>query len=183
MLTPVLKKEMFSIGSCYYNFLFKTNSTIVELGEARLRQLYGGPVPGDYIAWHWRHYDVDLPHEQPVEINAMVMMFKCVETVAQSVGVNLTDKPALVISDFNIFRQMVAKGVFREATTLNITAKHIDKGHHSLETYNNIFVDLYVMARARCLMFSRSGFSKVALWMGGNDMIKCSRDRIMCTPP
>ncbi|EFJ42838.1 hypothetical protein VOLCADRAFT_107083 [Volvox carteri f. nagariensis] len=174
-VTPVDYIQKLDIGSCYYNFLFKLNSTIVERGELSLRQLYG-PSPVDYLAWHWRHFDADWPDEKPVMISHLRATMDCAQKLASEVGVDLEQRRLLLVTDFNIFREFVLEGHLKKVVTLNITAHHIDHQESSSEIFNGIFVDLYIMSHARCMLTSRSGFSKLALWMASDKLRKCHRD-------
>ncbi|GLC40458.1 hypothetical protein PLESTF_001955600 [Pleodorina starrii] len=149
-----------------------------------LRQLYG-PSPVDYLAWHWRPFDADNPQEVPVKMSQLAATMDCAGKLAGEVGVDLNQRSVLLITDFNIFRQFVAEGQLRRVTTLNITARHIEhteqqsavleaqhqQQQHAVQTTINIFVDLYLMSPARCLLTSRSGFSKLALWMAGGQLL------------
>ena len=76
---------------------------------------------------------------------------------------------------------MVA-GEFRRLTTPNITAKHLERNGAAkgLSPFQDVFVDLYVLSRARCLLTSYSGFSKMALWMGSQALVGCHRDMQNC---
>ncbi|GLI69540.1 hypothetical protein VaNZ11_014185 [Volvox africanus] len=180
-VTPVDYDRKVDIGSCYYHFLFKFNASIIERGEQHLRQLYG-PSPVDYIAWHWRHFDADWDKEEPVLVSNLRATMECAQKLGDLVGVNPVQQPVLLITDFNIFRQFVLAGELRKVVTLNITARHLDhfQSEQSLEVFSDVFVDLYLMSRARCLLTSRSGFSKLALWMAGGQLLKCHRDMIKC---
>ncbi|GLC40029.1 hypothetical protein PLESTB_001518700 [Pleodorina starrii] len=173
-------KRAIEIGACYFNFLFKLNSTIVERGEAHLRQLYG-PSPVDYVAWHWRHMDVDSKKEEPLIVSELGTAMSCAEQLAGGIGVDLNQRPVLLVTDFNAFRHMVARGDVRKLTTPNITAKHIERGWaDSVGPFQDVFVDLYILSRSRCLITSWSGFSKLALWMGSRQLLHCHRDRLHC---
>ncbi|GIL74906.1 hypothetical protein Vretimale_2526 [Volvox reticuliferus] len=180
-VTPVDYDRKVDIGSCYFHFLFKLNASIIERGEQHLRQLYG-PSPVDYLAWHWRHYDADFDNEEPILVSHLRATLDCAQNLGDLVGINIVQRPVLLITDFNIFRQFVLAGELRKVVTLNITARHIDRdqSEHSLEVFNGIFVDLYLMSRARCLLTSRSGFSKLALWMAGGQLLRCHRDMVRC---
>ncbi|GLC43638.1 hypothetical protein PLESTM_001498400 [Pleodorina starrii] len=182
-VTPVDYDRKVDIGSCYYHFLFKWNTSIVDRGEQHLRQLYG-PSSVDYLAWHWRHFDADHPDmEEPVRMSELAATLSCGQRLAGEVGIDLLQRPMLLVTDFNVFRHFVHSGQLARVVTLNLTARHIDNkaGVESLDVFQNIFVDLYLMSRARCLLTSRSGFSKLALWMAGGQLLRCHRDMVKCT--
>ncbi|GLC50644.1 hypothetical protein PLESTB_000402600 [Pleodorina starrii] len=162
--------------------MFKLNSTIVDRGEEHLRQLYG-PSPVDYLAWHWRHFDADHPDmEEPVRMSQLAATLSCAQRLAGEVGIDLLQRPMLLVTDFNVFRHFVHSGQLARVVTLNLTARHIDNkvGVVTLDVFQNIFVDLYLMSRARCLLTSHSGFSKLALWMAGGQLLRCHRDMVSC---
>ncbi|KXZ45379.1 hypothetical protein GPECTOR_55g285 [Gonium pectorale] len=54
---------------------------------------------------------------------------------------------------------------------------------HTIMTNQHFYINTMV-GRARCLLTSRSGFSKMALWMGGGGgkgpILTCHRDMIKC---
>ncbi|GIL80084.1 hypothetical protein Vretifemale_9281, partial [Volvox reticuliferus] len=131
--------------------------------------------------------DVDFPGEKPVLLSQLAGALDCGRRLAAEINVDLVRRPMLLITDFNIFRQLVMRREFHKITTINITARHIDKGGGSndginggMQSYQEVFVDLYMLSRARCMLTSWSGFSKLALWMGTAPLLKCHRDWVNC---
>lgn len=74
------------------------------------------------------------------------------------------------------------------ASSLPVAIRHIDQDDHlagygaeearrvaSMALFRGVFVDLYLLSRASCMLTSRSGFSKAALWMADNDLMHCHR--------
>ncbi|GIL53661.1 hypothetical protein Vafri_9298 [Volvox africanus] len=181
-LNPVDPEHAIEIGACYFQFLFKLNDTIVKSGESHLRELYG-PAPVDYVAWHWRHMDVDFPGEKPLLVSQLAGALDCGRTLAAEIKVDLVRRPMVLITDFHVFRQFVMRGEFQNIRTINITAQHIDRDSNknvTMQSYQEVFVDLYVLSRARCMLTSWSGYSKLALWMGTAPLLKCHRDWVHC---
>ncbi|GLC49267.1 hypothetical protein PLESTB_000200600 [Pleodorina starrii] len=107
---------------------------------------------------------------------------RCAQRLADEVGIDLLQRPMLLVTDFNVFRSFVHSGQLARVVALNMTARHIDNkaGVEPLDVFQDIFVDLYLMSRARCLLTSHSGFSKLALWMAGGQLLRCHRDRVVC---
>ncbi|EFJ43964.1 hypothetical protein VOLCADRAFT_95798 [Volvox carteri f. nagariensis] len=179
-LEPIDPEHAIDIGACYFQFLFKINETIAEAGKRHLENLYG-PAHVDYVAWHWRHFDVDNKKEKPVMISQLKGALDCAARLASDIGVDLVERPALLITDFNGFRDLVLRGEFRKLVTANVTPVHIDKVKKGdLAIFQNVFVDLYLLSRARCLLTSFSGYSKLALWMGTAELRNCHRDFANC---
>lgn len=92
-------------------------------------------------------------------------------------------------ADFNIMRDMVKDGFFSVLATPNITARHIEEGiahgqllnnatqtvaNAELESYRDIFIDLYLLSRARCMIVSGSSFTNAALFWGGPRLQSCT---------
>ncbi|KXZ45378.1 hypothetical protein GPECTOR_55g284 [Gonium pectorale] len=190
---PVNYTTKLEAGSCHYHFLFKLNQTIVTRGEQHLMKLYGSTTP-PYVAWHWRHFDADGREEQPVLLSHLGAALQCAESLGDGVGIDVRKQPVMLVTDFNVMRHLVLRGRLAQVVTPNITARHLDKPvvpvgvdpkvAAALDTFTDIFVDLYLLSRARCLLTSRSGFSKMALWMGGGGgkgpILTCHRDMIKC---
>ncbi|GIL74661.1 hypothetical protein Vretifemale_4590 [Volvox reticuliferus] len=181
LLPPIDHNMALQIGACYFNFLFKFNSSVERHGEGYLRQMYG-PLPVDFIAWHWRHWDVDCKCEKSFKVSELGTVLTCAEELASEIGVNLNLRPVLLATDFNAIRQLVAKGEFRKIITANITSKHIDKAKPNLGNvpFEDTFIELYLLSRARCIITSWSGFSKLAVWMGSRSLLTCHHDMGTC---
>ncbi|GIL48327.1 hypothetical protein Vafri_4605 [Volvox africanus] len=181
LLPPIDRNMALQIGACYFNFLFKFNSSVEQHGEEYLRQMYG-PRPVDFVAWHWRHWDVDCKCEKPFKISELGTVLNCAEELASEIGVDLKQRPVALTTDFNAMRQLVAKDEFRNIITANITSKHIDnsKPNPGSVPFEDTFVDLYMLSRARCIITSWSGFSKLAVWMGSRSLLTCHHDMGNC---
>ncbi|GIL59526.1 hypothetical protein Vafri_14280 [Volvox africanus] len=97
-ITPIT--DLHRDGSCYFRLLFKPNPDIVSRGEEYLRQLYGF-APTDYIAWHWRHYDIEQDTEKSVKIPELHRTLDCAQELAQNVGLDTYKQPILLLTDFH----------------------------------------------------------------------------------
>ncbi|EFJ42111.1 hypothetical protein VOLCADRAFT_97869 [Volvox carteri f. nagariensis] len=138
--------RLYEDGSCFFKFLFKPHPLIAARGDAHLQQLYGSESV-DYVAWHWRHFDADGMSEKGIMASELSRVLSCAEGMARKVDVDLDQRPMLLVTDFNVFRQMVANRELRRLITPNIVARHIDLGQHAHDELVDIFVDLYLLSR------------------------------------
>ncbi|GLC67090.1 hypothetical protein PLESTF_000514000 [Pleodorina starrii] len=216
-------------GSCYFQFLFRPHPTIVERADEHLTRLYGSPSL-DYVAWHWHHGDVDNRVEEPVLMSKLYDIMTCAIQLGTRGGVDVKQRPLMLITDFKVFRRMVFRGEFTHLVTPDFTPHEIeddymdsivldndngtdgyDNGNDGYDNGNvgrstassqlvlplvlpprdvpppasSIFVDLLLLARARCLLISTnpsgtnpsgsnpSGSSHIAIWMGGKRLLEC----------
>ncbi|KAG2437508.1 hypothetical protein HXX76_006157 [Chlamydomonas incerta] len=182
-------------GACMFNFLFKPHPEVLRRANAHLTAVYGR-VEVDYVAWHWRHGDADGGKEQPVLLSHLSRTLESARALAKTAGIDMDATPLLLITDFNIMRRMVVAGFFRGVATPNITARHIQSKtvaavldaeqarQADLNDYRDIFADLYLLSRARCMVFvpctgcpqmSTSTFTCAALFWGGRRVQSCTR--------
>jgi len=164
-------------GHCLFSFLFKPSKQLVKQTRSALQQLYGSPsVP--YAAWHWRSGGlVGEPHLARIHIGPasnitrLGQLITCLTCSRRQAGrANLSVSaavPLLLITDMNPVRRFVSAGALRNVTTLPITAVHSDYSGSTDDDYMNIFVDIMLLASARCFMMSHSGISWAAAYMGG----------------
>ncbi|GLC57429.1 hypothetical protein PLESTB_001223400 [Pleodorina starrii] len=154
------------IGACYFNFLFKFNSTMGALADAHAAQLYG-QWPVDYIAWQWRFLGSDGYYNSPIYMSELAATHACAERVAASMEIDIRQRPMVLITDSWLFRNLVQMDTFAELVVPDMTFPHAARGRGAaVQAMQEDFVKLYLVSRARCLLTSGAA-SGLPLWLRG----------------
>lgn len=74
------------------------NRALHSLALAALFTVPDMPLPPPQLR---RHYDADWETEEPILVSHLVSTMSCAEKLAGEAGVNLMEKPVLLITDFN----------------------------------------------------------------------------------
>lgn len=88
---------------------------------------------------------------------------------------NLSQRPAaplLLVSDNAALRLAVSGGRLWGVVGPPGGAVHTSRGAPGEEDVWRTWVELGMLARARCLVVSFSGFSNIARWWGGSDCVR-----------
>jgi hypothetical protein len=96
-----------------------------------------------------------------------LLSVSCGRAVAQQAGVNVTATPMLLLADHRGIRHFSAAGRLAGVVAPQYEAVHTKLNSHRDHLLS--FVDLNLLARAKCLVTSHSGFSNVGWWMSGGN--------------
>lgn len=157
-------------GVCLFRFLFKINPEVEKQADAKTKLLYGTERK-DYVAWHWRGggqvgEEVQFSGAYGLSRMAILMLgSNCVKSLARDAGIKGTK--ALLVTDTNPVRTFVAEGNLAGLTATADVAVMIDRvAKPDLNTYMPIFVDMVMLSRAKCILYSKSGVSYTAGFIG-----------------
>lgn len=163
-------------GRCLFHFLFKINPKMMALAEKKMHEVWGH-YPVDYLAWHWRVGGMvgeergQTHYGNPLDLSRLAQMIvstKCLETMANNTLVDQRT-PALLVTDLNIIRKFVAAGYVTGLTATADVAVHSDIVRNLNESaYLPIYMDILMLARAKCLLLQQSGISMIAAWLSNN---------------
>lgn len=162
---------------CLFRFLFKASPLVETRTDEHLQTLYPGrPSNLEYAAVHLR---LGQMRGEDASINRIsgwvdplakfLMSVPCGMGMARQAGINVTRVPLLLLADHKGVRRFSNMGWLANVVAPKYEAVHTKLNSH--ESHLLSFVDLNLLARAKCLVVSHSGFSNVGLWLGAND--KC----------
>jgi hypothetical protein len=102
-------------------------------------------------------------------VQVLVAALKAAQWLAYEHQLDTTAAPALLVTDSRYLRLLASSGALSRVVSPGdaVDVPHSDFDGHSEEAHMQAFVELGLMARARCLVTSESGFSNVARWWGG----------------
>jgi hypothetical protein len=172
--------------TCMFQFLFKPSELVHKMAAQQLAALFPGqPLASlGYQAVHLRlgnqvgearlfnriGYNVE-------SVDSMLLSVSCGLGMAQQSGINTSAMPLLLIADHRNVRRFSQRGMIKHVVTPNYAAVHTGRSNNS-SSYLFAFVDIYLLARAKCLLLSHSGFSNVAWWLSGG--ISCTQTLREC---
>jgi hypothetical protein len=124
----------------------------------------------DYQAVHLRlgamQGEAEVINRISVEpLSKALLAVSCGSGLAAQAGIELATTPLLLLADHRGVRHFARHGRFANVITPAHDAVHTKL--RSLEAHMQSFVDLNLIARARCAVLSYSGFSNVGWWLGG----------------
>lgn len=164
---------------CLFQFLFKPSPEVERRTDKHLRLLYPGRSPSsvDYAALHLRvghmHGEPEAIERNPGwggRVDALTKLLTAVPCATglarEDGGIDVTETPLLMLADHKGIRHFARAGHVANVVTPVFDAVHTKAS--SRENHMQAFVDINLMARAKCLVYSRSGFSSVGLWMHGD---------------
>jgi hypothetical protein len=99
-----------------------------------------------------------------------LLAVSCGRGLATESGIDTRATPMLLLADHKGIRQFSRHGMLADAVTPAYDAVHTKM--NSVESHLQSFVDLNLMARAKCSVMSHSGFSNVGWWLGGGSSCK-----------
>jgi hypothetical protein len=167
---------------CMFRYLFRPSALVERKTDETLQALYPHVSPAgirslDYPAVHLR-LGV-MPGEGAVinrlsayvdPLTKLLLSIACSKGLAAQNGMNLQSTPLLLLVDHHGIRQFSRNGGLAQVVTPASDAVHTKS--NSVEAHLASFVDLNLMARARCVVLSYSGFSNVGWWLGGGNSCK-----------
>lgn len=95
---------------------------------------------------------------------------KCALELSRSQIANSTNLPILFVTDNNVLRWAVSSHLLNNTVGPRSMAVHISHTHGF--DYMNEYVDVMLLAGAKCLLVSSSGYSNLAYWWGGQACLK-----------
>lgn len=128
-------------------------------------------MPGDrHFQTVWQHRGLDA---EPLSV--MLHAVSCGVALNRRHGVNGSAVPLLLLTDNAELRSFASRGHLRDVVSSSTPVVHLGRegagGDHAagalLEAYYSVFVELLLLAGARCLVLSPSGFSTTAWYLGG----------------
>lgn len=96
-----------------------------------------------------------------------LLAVSCGGGMAAKAGINVTATPLLLLADHRGVRQFSRHGKLANVVTPAYEAVHTKM--NSVEAHLLSFVDLNLIARAKCAVLSHSGFSNVGWWLSGGN--------------
>jgi hypothetical protein len=110
----------------------------------------------------------------------LVAAVKAAQWLAYEHQLDPAASPALLVTDSKYLRLLASSGALRHVVAPGgfIDVPHSDFEGHSDEQHMAAFVELGMMARARCLITSESGFSSVARWWGAQQCSLAAADAV-----
>jgi hypothetical protein len=174
---------------CVFQYLFQTSDEVQRQADAQLVKLYGGTrgeaaaaaaataaaaLGGNYAALHLRlggqagepedaGYRFDTP-----KLTTLMSAVTCGVHLAGTAGISKQATPLLLLTDNNQLRRFVQRGRLAGVATSTFDAVHFGIAKNStLQERYSVFVDIALLARAKCVMLSPSGFSMTAWFLSG----------------
>jgi hypothetical protein len=161
--------------TCMFQFLFKPSELVRKTAKQHLAVMFPGQPPAslEYQAVHLR-LGHQLGEETTVnrighgirKLDKLLLAILCGLDMAQQSGINTSAIPLLLIADHRNVRRFSQLGMFKHVVTPNYKAVHTGRSN-GFEGHLSAFVDLYLLARAKRLLLSHSGFSNAAWWLSG----------------
>jgi hypothetical protein len=153
--------------SCLFQTLFKPSDVLKDQIISLRKNLYGDEsMP--YAAVHLRMgmFEGEMKTiERFKQVDGLVTVLSCAKDLAASHGITA---PVLLLTDNYMLRELVSTGMFQGFVTTPYPAIHVQ--NKASEEVNELammttFLDLGMLASAKCLIGSTSGFTSVArLW-------------------
>mmetsp|Transcript_26834 Transcript_26834/g.58526 ORF Transcript_26834/g.58526 Transcript_26834/m.58526 type:complete len:385 (-) Transcript_26834:291-1445(-) len=164
-------------GHCLFSYLFRPSELLESATQTTIQQLYGSP-DASYVGWHWRtggevgevelHRNTAGVPNNVTRMGLLLSSVSCAKELAAAAQLPITaSRPLLLITDLNPLRRFVARGSLRTLTTTNVTAVHVDYFQSTVDDYLNVFVDIMLIAKARCTLLSGSGISWSGMYVRG----------------
>jgi hypothetical protein len=100
-------------------------------------------------------------------LSKLLLAVSCGSGQAAEAGINIKDTPMVLLADHKGIRQFSRHGRLANVVTPSYDAVHTKM--NSVESHLQSFVDLNLLARAKCSVLSHSGFSNVGWWMSGGN--------------
>jgi hypothetical protein len=100
-------------------------------------------------------------------LSKFLLAVSCGQGLADQSGIDTGKTPLLLLADHRGARQFSRHGKLANVITPAYDAVHTKL--NSLESHLLSFVDLNLMARAKCAVLSHSGFSNVGWWLSGGN--------------
>jgi hypothetical protein len=162
---------------CMFRYLFKASAKVQQATDGHLQGLYPGFIPGsstgvDYQAVHLR---LGMMRGEESVINRIsgwvdplakfLLAVSCGGGLAKQSGIDIAATPILLLADHRGVRRFARNSKLANVVTPSYDAVHTKL--NSVEAHLQSFVDINLMARAKCLLMSHSGFSNVGWWLGG----------------
>ena len=149
---------------CLFSFLFKENPSLTTAVDKAHNQLFNG---SDFVAAHVRsggfHGEEDTLGFGDVTSSLLGALY-CLKQ---------WKLPILLVSGNRLIRKATLQNYLtNEVKALDVHVVHT-KAHVTAADHMSTFVEIGMMARATCFVRTRSGFSDIARWLGGNT--KCIR--------
>jgi hypothetical protein len=128
-------------------------------------------MPGErHFQTMWQHRGIDAD-----PLSVLVHAVSCALALKQRHSVNGSSVPLLLLTDNAELRSFASRGHLRGVITSTAPVVHLGRegarGDNTdatvLEAYYSVFVELVLLAGARCLVLSPSGFSTTAWYLGG----------------
>lgn len=165
---------------CMFQYLFQASEQVQQKTEQYLQLLYPGvDVSRDsgfeYTAVHLRLGQmkgetalVNRISGWVDPLSKLLLSVSCGRGLAQQGGVDIIQTPLLLLADHKGIRRFSQHGKLSHVVAPSYEAVHTKL--NSVEGHLLSFVDLNLIARAKCVVLSHSGFSMVGWWMSaGND--------------
>lgn len=164
---------------CLFRYLFKPSALVQQTTDEYLRTLYPGYSPNSSSSFDYQAVHLRLGHMRGEEsvVNCIsgyvdplakfLLSVGCGSGLAAESGIDIKSTPLLLLADHRGVRQFS-----RHGRLLNVVTPAYDAVHtkmNSVEAHLLSFVDLNLIARAKCAVLSHSGFSNVGWWMSGGN--------------
>jgi hypothetical protein len=171
---------------CVFQYLFQASDEVRRQADAQLMKLYAGSssdatvaaaaaaLGGSYAALHLRlggqpgePEDMSYRFDTP-KLTTLMSAVTCGVHLAETAGISTQTMPLLLLTDNNELRRFVQRGRLARVTTSSFDAVHFGVAKNStLQERYSVFVDIALLARAKCVMLSPSGFSMTAWFLSG----------------
>lgn len=159
---------------CMYSKLFQPAEPLRVAHDAALMNIFNSPTTTfEYVAVHLRIGgqvgEDTLTRTKKCNLLATFLAQQCAMELSDLYIPGSPTTPILFITDNSVLRWSIAEHLLYRAVGPSWLA------HHSAIThgidYMNEFVDLMLLAGAKCLVVSESGFSDIARWWGGQSCV------------
>jgi uncharacterized membrane protein YgcG len=100
-------------------------------------------------------------------LSKFLLAVSCGSGMAAEYGIDIKATPMLLLADHRGIRRFSRHGKLSNVVTPDYDAVHTKM--NSVEAHLQSFVDLNLIARAKCSVLSHSGFSNVGWWLSGGN--------------
>jgi hypothetical protein len=169
---PGLRHADLTALRCIWRLLFKPSPQVTSRANEMLAQMLGGDggapdyKPPPYVGAHLRlgglAGESQMVRYAGCEHLVQFAMQSCARNLAVKLGGKAGPSPVVLITDNSVLRHAVASGALAGLTGPKTFAQHMRFADSS--NFTDVYAELLLLARADCLVTSRSGFSDIALW-------------------
>lgn len=192
---PEIKSPDSREAVCLFNYLFKLSDEVETRAQRQLEQLYPDhDLKQGYAAIHLR-LGYLKGETVPVErfrgaandhISGVLRAVSCGLELANKSGIVTNKTPVLLLTDHSSLRHFAQTRKLANVVAPTYGSLHIGTAQQvQSEDHYSTFVDLALMAKAKCILQSKSGFSHMGWLLGGGTdctvsihhcMASCTKD-------
>lgn len=162
--------------------LFKPTAALRDEYEAARMRIFNTTITNfEYVGVHLRIGNlvgegVDIVRTKKCNLLAQLASESCARDMADEHIPQEEGWPVLLITDNSVLRWGISEHLFDRVVGPSTMAQH--SGNTKGLDLMNEYVDLMLLANAKCYVYSDSGFSNLALWWGNHTCIMSISDCI-----